>query len=470
MTVYLIGTSHAGTCSPGIPCTGYDIYNQPSSGTSGNYNGSKSGGTWLSPSNAYTTTACDGNFMNQIYARAFMEAQREVMMSEQLIHKPDSVLEYTCFDQYIGLAAEHIDGVFSAHRGWEDKEIELASEEDDTDPDEVTINDDGTSYLADQDEFSVFADDRYDNLLEDFLLEDLEAYIDNNFNHTFMGESITLDNNLNTSSLTTSYDCAHMLAIWEIAKCVDFGEDDRFRSFEHLVEYDPRSIPLACPQSDTNSTPTTQISSDAITASGDKLDDTSPGDDLTIGVSMPGVTQSFPGFSLTTGGLLTRMPSEGLINKCPTAGGPNTNVNTDISNDLIRIANNCDEEASSSSTAGTPNTNIYSSFDLMESYRHLTKGFGLGIPGAGSSTGAILCSTPIPTGVPMVTYIHDLSNSFGDLDTITRSMFIHYDHICPNPGCYYQPVKAPSVQGAPIPDADNTLFTGANKGACLPAF
>ncbi len=467
--------SHAGTCSPGIPCTGYDIYNQTDAGTSGSYNGAKSGGTAISGGN-YTTTACDGNFMNQIYARAFMEAQREVLMSEQIIHKPDSVLEYTCFDQYIGLAAEHLDEIFSAHQGWNEKEIELASEEDDTDPDEVTINDSDTSYYDDQDDFSVFANDRYDNLLEDLLLENLEDYIDNNFDHTFMGESITLDNDLDTGGITPDYECAHMSAIWEIAKCVDFGEDDRFRSFEHLVEYDPRSIPQACPQSDTVSTPTTQIFSDSSgqgssISEGDddtKLDERSSGDELTIGVNIPSESITTPQFSLNTGGILTTMPSEGLDDKCPDAAAPNTNVNTDFSNDLLRVANNCDAQSSTSGTAGEPNTNIYSSFDLMESYRNLTKGFALiGIPGAGSDTGSIICTDtqPIPTGVPVITYTHSFTNTPSDFDSVQRNMFIHYDHICPNPGCYYQPVKLPYIQGTPIPD-ESTF----SSGECLPGF
>lgn len=444
--------SYAGACSPGIPCTGYDIYSQTDAGTSADYNGAKGGGYFLSPSNSYSTTACDGNFMNQIYAQAFMEAQREVMMSEQIIHKPDSVLEYTCFDQYVGIATEHLDGIFSAHQGWDEKEIELFSEEDDVNPDEVTINDSDTTYLSDQSDFSVFEDDRLDNLLEDLLFDNLEDYIDDNFSHTFMGESITLDNDMDTSNITTTYDCAHMLAIWEIAKCVDFGEDDRFRSFEHLISNEPRSIPVACRQSDTSNTPATQISSDSVEQGDDntKLDNTASGDSLNIA-----------GLSIG-GSLLTRMPSEGLINNCPDAGGPQTTVNTDLSNDLIRVANNCD------ATGSGTNTNIYSAFDLMETYKNLTKGFGVSIPGAGTSSGVITCASPIPTGVPVVTFTHDapnLGSASSGYAQVNRLMFVHYDHICPNPGCYYQPVKVVYAQGADLPEPDTI-----SAGVCLPSF
>lgn len=469
----------AGTCSPGIPCTGYDIYNQTDAGTSGNYNGSKSGGIWLSPSNSYTRTACDGNFMNQIYARAFMEAQREVMLSEQIIHKPDSVLEYTCFDQFASLAMGRIDQIFTANQEWDDREIAVWTADDDTnydpdgngDPESVTINDPNnrvTYFSSGQVDYALFEEDRYDELLEEVLLDSLSDYIDNNFSHTYMGESITLDNSMNLNSMNaiTSYDCSGMLAIWEIAKCVDFGEDDRFRSFATLVENDIRSIPLACPQTDptsgnTNPAATTQIADDSI-LEGDndtKLDETSSGEQLSIGVSMPGVNINIPGYTFNTGGLLTRMPSEGLSEDCPDAGGVQTDVNTDISNDLIRIANNCDEDGGGSD----PNRNIYSSFDLMETYSHLTKGFGLGIPGAGTDTGAIICTSPIPTGLPVITFIHSDSYDATGLNVVERLEFIHYDHICGNPGCYYQPVKVPYITGAPIPEPDTI-----SVGICAP--
>lgn len=51
--------------------------------------------------------SCSADFMNQIYARAYIEAEREVAMASVAIKKPDSVLEYTCFDQlaYQGFTA-----------------------------------------------------------------------------------------------------------------------------------------------------------------------------------------------------------------------------------------------------------------------------------------------------------------------------------------------------------------------------
>jgi len=448
--------ANAGSCSPGIPCTGYDIYNQPNANTSSAYNGNKDG---------TGTTACDGNFMNQIYARAFLEAQREVMLSEQIIHKPDSVLEYTCFDQYVGLAANYIDPLFSARQNWDDRVIPLWGDDNNTnvdhdgdgDPDTVTINNDDVTYLSDQTDYSVFENDRYDNILEELLMDSMEEYIDENYDHTFMGESITLDNNMNLSSLsaTGSYSCAHMLAVWDIARCIDFGEDDRFRSFNTLASGDIRSIPQAC---------STPVASDVVesgTAS-TKLDNTSSGVDIgaSLGVSVPGITLPIPSIPFTSGGLITRMPSDGPKDDCPPAGGATGGLNTDITNDLIRLSNNCDDGS---------DLNPFSSTDIMEIYDYIVKGFGVVIPGTGSpsvpSKTGVVCSSPIPTGLPVLTYMHTSGFDGNGLPIVNRDTFIHYDHICPNPGCYYQPVKIPYNPAFPVPSASAVTI-----GTCLPSF
>ena len=422
-------SAHA-ACSAGIPCTDYDIYTNTNAGTSNALNGLKDG----------NNDTCDGNFMNQIYSRAFMEASRETIMSEQLIHKPDSVLEYTCFDELIDMTAHHA-GFFSESQKWDDMTIEIwvgGEHGDDTGdgrvdtdncsssdcPDhnrDTTINDgSGSGLLPDQDDYSVFEDDRLDHILEDLLMNNLQDYVDDNFSHTFMGEASSIDNNLTTSSIgDTTYSCSHMSTIWAIAKCTDFGEDDRFRSFSHLIgtnsgEGDPRTIPQACSAS--------HESNDSITSgtSSTKLDNTSPG---------------------------TIMGSGGMVDRCPPAGGPVSGVNTGFSNDLIRLANNCD------ATSGS-NLNVYSAFNVMDTHTDLIKAAGAYVPGTGNSTGVILCSDPLPTGIPIITY--NISGSPGGPTgvNVARTYQIHYDHICPNPGCRYMPLKAPYIIGAALPSPD----------------
>ena len=68
-------------CSPGIPCTGYDAYSNPFASNNPAWNGLKTGVPVPNGLNltGATVTACDGNFMNQIFSRAYMEASREVL-------------------------------------------------------------------------------------------------------------------------------------------------------------------------------------------------------------------------------------------------------------------------------------------------------------------------------------------------------------------------------------------------------
>ncbi len=447
------------TCSPGIPCTGYEIDNPTNAGTNPQYNGRKTGVPLDDPFDAsdsttlHDTGACDGNFMNQIYSRAYMHASREVIMAEQLIHKPDSVLEYTCFDDQIGIAAEHA-GTFSESRKWESMTITLSTGDDDSTESsssdyETTINDTGGNVgFADQDDFSVFADDRLDNILSDFLLDTLEDYITNNFDHTFMGGALSIDNDMNLTSIGSSYSCSHMATVWNIARCFDFADEDRFRSFEHFIANDPRSIPVACSPGN--------ISNDAVDAGtgGDKIDDRSTG-------------QSVP--TTLTGLQNADNDSGGMVTECPTAGGTTAGVNTGFSNDLIRVANNCDE--------GGDLEHAYASYDMPEMYFNIIKGIGSYIPGAGVGTQAeidagtvVRCNAPIPTGVPVTTVQYDIPAAPDPSlqhRVVNRTLYFHYDHVCPNAGCFYVPVKIPY---------DPTLTIWASEffeathgaGACVP--
>ncbi len=425
--IILPGGSVNAACSPGIPCTDYDILTNPTAGTDPDLNGPKTG----APA-PHTESACDGNFMNQIYSRAAMEASREVIMSEQIIHKPDSVLEYTCFDQRISAAANFAGPIFSESRDWENLTIPLLTG-DDTDQVEIINNTGETDGFPDQDEFSVFADNRLDNILEDFLFETLQNYVDGSFSHTFLGEGTTIDNNIAGAIGSGAFDCTHMGTIWNIASCFDFGEDDRFRSFEHLVNFDPRSIPQACSPGN--------VSTDVVLEGNDptKLENTNPGLESADG-----------GF-----------PSGGEATECPAEGGPVAGVNTTFANDFIRLANNCDNEE---------NENLFSALDLITTYTELIKGEGEYLLGTApddapnvtalGDTIAIDCAAPLPTGFPVITHIIIPSVNPDGIRVDLKEFEFHNDHVCPNPGCFYVPIKVPYEIGAPLPSPP--------AGECVP--
>ncbi len=70
--------------------------------------------------------ACDADFMNQIYSRAFLESKRQYVMIEANIRKPDSVFEYTCFSAQALEAGKRATNIFSASKRWAAKPSPLA--------------------------------------------------------------------------------------------------------------------------------------------------------------------------------------------------------------------------------------------------------------------------------------------------------------------------------------------------------
>lgn len=67
-------------------------------------------------------SSCDSTFMNQIISRASYEVEREMTVNRETIKKPDSVLEYSCFEDAIERADAA--GVLSNTDIFSDKEIE----------------------------------------------------------------------------------------------------------------------------------------------------------------------------------------------------------------------------------------------------------------------------------------------------------------------------------------------------------
>lgn len=61
---------------------------------------------------------CDPEFWDVLKDRAWMEAQREVTQNQNLIPRPDSVLEMTCFDSFLDELGSHADSNFPSHPRW----------------------------------------------------------------------------------------------------------------------------------------------------------------------------------------------------------------------------------------------------------------------------------------------------------------------------------------------------------------
>ena len=65
-------------------------------------------------------SSCDPDYYDTLRHRAWQEAQREITMNYNFIPKPDSVLQYSCFDKQLGAleqARQNMISVQGAKRG-----------------------------------------------------------------------------------------------------------------------------------------------------------------------------------------------------------------------------------------------------------------------------------------------------------------------------------------------------------------
>ena len=166
------------------------------------------------------TVPCDPEYMDALESRAYLEAQREIAMNQNLIAKPDSVLEYTCFDRIMGTIARAPSdrGNFSESNRWGE------------------ITNHGATSL----------DAAFDTVVTSALI----SYINTNYNHNFLGGRSTENHTpQNVTGNAGTYSCNRMLAVWNAARCMNFFNQthDEFQDFQYLSTNDPRRLPTVCP-------------------------------------------------------------------------------------------------------------------------------------------------------------------------------------------------------------------------------
>lgn len=230
-------------CIPGLPCNVCLTENEPSPEHDDGPNAELRSGTTPSPNEPKHggSKACDADFMNQIYAQSFMQAQRSTTLSEMVIRKPDSILELSCFDQLASLAAVTAAPLFTESRQWDNVNVPIWGNlnkkiVDDVRP--VNIN----TYME---------DDRQDNSIREVVLKSLIAYLNGSFDHPLGGGAASGLPQTDTDSIdifTTAYNCSFMNQIHFWSKCRNMNEDDPFFSFQDLTSdsFDPRLLPQEC--------------------------------------------------------------------------------------------------------------------------------------------------------------------------------------------------------------------------------
>lgn len=243
-------------CLPGLPCTNPSTPNDP-------YDGTISPNTSGPHANKTDSNMCDADFMNQIYAKAFLEAERENILNEIVIRKPDSTMEYSCYEQVVSMTAHKAGPLFSESDYWWNRDILIDNGIGDKLPywrhiDKVPVfvsmcPPDNPTYPTDYDDPTRPPPakdpcEKLDKSLEDLVLYALYDYVDKNFQHDFLGGyAAGLNNDITGEVVGADYLCDMMYVINIMSRCDDFDTDDKFFSFETLVSFDPRILPDQCP-------------------------------------------------------------------------------------------------------------------------------------------------------------------------------------------------------------------------------
>lgn len=188
--------------------------------------GGGGGGPAIAPS------PCDAEYYKSLNARAWLEAQREITQNQNLIYKPDSVLEYTCFNRQLNVLALQATSMFSETTRW------------------------GSDVLgSDQSR-------HMDDALEDLVEAAVVSYIDANFeDFNLLGARFNssansgyapanLDHAFPASVTGGGYACDIMNQVWAAAKCGDFiannNEDGFFTFAQYQASPDKRFLPQRC--------------------------------------------------------------------------------------------------------------------------------------------------------------------------------------------------------------------------------
>lgn len=144
--------------------------------------------------------ACDPQFMDAIEARGFAEASRENAQNQNLIYKPDSVFEYSCFGLHVPAVQQNA--------------VDLFRSTSLTDP---TTN-------------------------------PIREYTDTNYGSEYLNTR-TNQQPINQPAPPADM-CNALAAVWDIARCINFyNREDLEGLFDltHYISNDPRRLPASLP-------------------------------------------------------------------------------------------------------------------------------------------------------------------------------------------------------------------------------
>ncbi len=172
---------------------------------------------------------CDPKYWDSLTARAWLEAEREIIQNQNLIFKPDSVLEYVCFDKFVDHTAAKGGDIFVHTEYFGRKIIQRGTNESMEKGLENVVYNALTAYDTGSFRDQLFMSDR-------------AVKITNN------GGASSYDHPMRPSA-SGSYNCGVMQKVWKTAKCIncidnaDFkNSGDAFYPFKQLKGLDGSNV------------------------------------------------------------------------------------------------------------------------------------------------------------------------------------------------------------------------------------
>lgn len=191
---------------------------------------------------AMVSPGCDPEFWDALEARTWMEGEREVEVAERLILKPDSVLEYSCFNRRVGALAAAANWIFSdrvagaplftAHAEWRNRNPPPPGAAGAAPFTPIHLGPVGPDPPG-----AAFTAVELDGYLSSTSMEPLADYLSNNFGHTLGGGSY---------GGPPGAVCGAMNLIWNFLRCQDFDKN-LFIKLQDMPGFDPRVLPSVCP-------------------------------------------------------------------------------------------------------------------------------------------------------------------------------------------------------------------------------
>lgn len=164
----------------------------------------------------FADSPCDyDGYFESLKSRAWMEAQREMTQNQHLIQKPDSVLQYSCFDGFERDLAIQASNMFSESGRW--GAVDTSS---------------------------------MDTALSGAVDTALVEYLGKNFTNKLVGETITDPTPYRLElPASSAYNCETMNAVWQKAQCANFNstETSGFFTFDDYVSGDEKFNTCANP-------------------------------------------------------------------------------------------------------------------------------------------------------------------------------------------------------------------------------